>query len=174
MSLIFRSWWCFLSHNFKQKYNPHPPPIYVQVPTNPRVLLRSFKELSRDADAYVCNWPECKPECWLFADALFQVIWIHSQIWEGLVCTYLILMWIWKWKSLSHLWLFATPWTVQSMEFSRPECWSGKPFPSPGHLPNLGIKPRSPTLQADSLPAEPPSFYLILWILIDIQCIFII
>ena len=60
----------FLSRNFKQKCHPHPPPIYVQVPTNPRVLLRSFEELSRDADAYVCIWPECKPDCWLFAGAL--------------------------------------------------------------------------------------------------------
>ena len=42
------------------------------------------------------------------------------------------------------------------MEFSRPEYWSGQPFPSPGDLPNPGIKPRSPTLQVDSLPAEPP------------------
>ena len=42
------------------------------------------------------------------------------------------------------------------MEFSRPEYWSGQPFPSPGDLPNPGIKPRSPALQADSLPAEPP------------------
>ena len=41
------------------------------------------------------------------------------------------------------------------MEFSRPEYWSGKPFPSPGDLPNPGIEPRSPALQADSLPAEP-------------------
>ena len=41
------------------------------------------------------------------------------------------------------------------MEFSRPEYWSGETFPSPGDLPNPGIKPRSPTLQADSLPAEP-------------------
>ena len=41
------------------------------------------------------------------------------------------------------------------MEFSRPESWSGWPFPSPGDLPNPGIKPRSPALQADSLPAEP-------------------
>ena len=39
----------------------------------------------------------------------------------------------------------------QSMEFSRPEYWSGWPFPSPGDLPNPGIKARSPTLQADSL-----------------------
>ena len=50
----------------------------------------------------------------------------------------------------------ATPWTIQSMEFSRQEYWSGQPFPSPGDLPNSGVKPRSPALQADSLPAEPP------------------
>ena len=41
------------------------------------------------------------------------------------------------------------------MEFSRPEYWSEQPFPSPGDLPNPLIKPRSPTLQADSLPAKP-------------------
>ena len=42
------------------------------------------------------------------------------------------------------------------MEFSRPEYWSGEPFSSPGDLPNPGIKPGSPALQADSLPVEPP------------------
>ena len=47
-----------------------------------------------------------------------------------------------------------TPWTIQSMEFSRSEYWSGYPLPSPGDLPNSGIEPRSPALQADSLPAE--------------------
>ena len=41
------------------------------------------------------------------------------------------------------------------MEFSRPEYWSGQPFPSPGDLPNPGIELRSLALQADSLPAEP-------------------
>ena len=40
--------------------------------------------------------------------------------------------------------------------FSRQEHWSGLPRSPPGHLPNLGIKPRSPTLQMDSLPSEPP------------------
>jgi len=40
-----------------------------------------------------------------------------------------------------------------SIEFSRQENWSGLPFPSPGDLPDLGIKPRSLTLQADSLPS---------------------
>ena len=58
------------------------------------------------------------------------------------------------WKLLSHVRLFATPWTM-SMEFSRPEYWSRQSFPSPGDLPNPGIEPKSPTLQTDSLPAEP-------------------
>ena len=62
-------------------------------------------------------------------------------------------------KLLSHVRLFAIPWTVAyqappSMEFSRLEYWSGLPFPSPGDLPNPGIEPRSPTLQADALPSE--------------------
>ena len=61
----------------------------------------------------------------------------------------------WKWKSLSRVWLFVTPWIIQSMEFSRPGYWSGQPFLSPGDLPNPEIEPRSPTLQEDSLPAEP-------------------
>ena len=43
-----------------------------------------------------------------------------------------------------------------SMGFSRQECWSGLPFPSPGDLPNPGIEPGSPSLQADALPSEPP------------------
>ena len=64
-------------------------------------------------------------------------------------------------KSLSHVRLFATPWTVAyqappSMGFSRQEYWSGLPFPPPGDLPNPGIEPGSPTLQADALPSEPP------------------
>ena len=61
----------------------------------------------------------------------------------------------WEWKPLSRVQLFATPWTIQSTELSRPEHWSGEPFPSPGDLPNPGIEPRTPALQADSLPAEP-------------------
>ena len=48
------------------------------------------------------------------------------------------------------------------MEFSRPEYWSGLPFPSPVDLPNPGIEPRSPTLQADSLPDEPQGKPLLL------------
>ena len=61
---------------------------------------------------------------------------------------------MWKWKFLSLVWLFTTPWTIQSLEFSRPEYWRGQPFLSPGDLPNPRIEPRSSTLQADSSPAE--------------------
>ena len=57
-------------------------------------------------------------------------------------------------QSFSHVQLFGTPWTIQSIEFSRPEFWGGQPFPSPGNLPNPGIEPRYSTLQADSLPSE--------------------
>ena len=46
------------------------------------------------------------------------------------------------------------------MEFSRQEYWSGVPLPSPGDLPNPGIEPRSPALQADTLPFEPPVTFL--------------
>ena len=57
--------------------------------------------------------------------------------------------------------LFVTPWTIArqaplSMEFSRREYWSGLPFPSPGDLLDPGMEFRSPALQADSLPSEPP------------------
>ena len=68
---------------------------------------------------------------------------------------------MWKWvKSLSRVQLFATPWTVAyqaslSMGFSRQEYWSGLPFPSPGDLPDPGIEPRSPALEAAALTSEP-------------------
>ena len=59
-------------------------------------------------------------------------------------------------------------WTVVGqappfMGFSRQEYWSGLPFPSPGNLPDPGIKPRSPTLQGDSLLSEQPgnSFFFL-------------
>ena len=65
-----------------------------------------------------------------------------------------------KWKSLSFVQLFVTLWTVAHqpplyMGFPRQEYWSGLPFPSIGDLPDLGIEPGSPELQADSLLPEP-------------------
>ena len=67
-------------------------------------------------------------------------------------------------KLLSCVQLFATLWTVAHQAplptgFSRQEYWSGVPFPSPGDLPNPGIEPRSPALQADALTSEPPIFH---------------
>ena len=64
-------------------------------------------------------------------------------------------------KLLSLVRLFATPWTVAyqaplSMEFFRQKYWSGLPFPSAGDLPDPGIEPVSPALQADAIPSEPP------------------
>ena len=64
----------------------------------------------------------------------------------------------------SHVWLFATPWAVThqaplSLGFSRQEHWRGLLFPSLGDLPDPGIKPTSPalpSLEANSLPTEPP------------------
>ena len=66
-----------------------------------------------------------------------------------------------SYSSLSLLWHFATQWTLvhqapPSMEFSRQEYWSGLLCPSPGDLPNPGIKLKSPVLQADSLLSKPP------------------
>ena len=59
-------------------------------------------------------------------------------------------------------------WTVAhqaplSLGFPRQEYWSGLPFPSPVDLPNPGIKPWSPALQADSLSTEPPGNPLWIW-----------
>ena len=69
--------------------------------------------------------------------------------------------WEVKVKLLNHVWLLMTPWTVayqihSSMGLSRQEYRTGLPFLSSGDLPNPGIKPRSPVLQVDSLPSEPP------------------
>ena len=74
-----------------------------------------------------------------------------------------------KVKSLSCVRLFVTLWTVAhqaplSMEFSRQEYWSGLPCPSLGDLPDPGMEPRSPTLQADTLPSEPRGRLILLYI----------
>ena len=77
-----------------------------------------------------------------------QVLYFKSAIyviWINIICA-----WV-KVKSLSHVQLFSTPWTVAyqappSMGFSKQECWSGLPFPSPGNLPNPEIEPGSSTL----------------------------
>ena len=89
---------------------------------------------------------------------------------------------IWKWKvkvkSLSCFWLFVAPWTVACqippcmessrspqvplfMESSWQGYWSGLPFPSPGDVPDQGIKPGSPTVQADTTVSHQGSPYFL-------------
>ena len=70
--------------------------------------------------------------------------------------------------NLSRVRLLATPWTAayqapQSTGFSRQGYWSGMPLPSPGDLPNPGIELGSPTLQADTLPPDPPGKILFIY-----------
>ena len=76
-------------------------------------------------------------------------------------------------SALSHVPLFAIPWTITpqpplSMEFSRHKYWSALPFPTSGNLPNPAIEPMSlasPASQANSLPSKPPrnGFYFALF-----------
>ena len=78
--------------------------------------------------------------------------------WKSVTILYL------DWWSLSRVWLVATPWTARLLcpgGFSRQEYWSGLSCPPAGDRPNPGIKPRSPALQADSFPAEPPGKSLV-------------
>ena len=89
-----------------------------------------------------------KVDVWLRVDA--QIILMNK-----LIVKYSIV------KSLSCVRLFVTLWAVAylaslSMGFSRQEYWSRLPFPSPGELPDPGIEPRSPALEADALTSEPP------------------
>ena len=85
----------------------------------------------------VCVWYVCACEC--------AHVCLCAQVWvcvgESESCSVLSTLW-------SHV-------LYKSMEFSRPEYWSGWTFPNPGDLSNPRIEPRSPTLQVDSLPAEP-------------------
>ena len=97
-------------------------------------------------------------------DILNSMLWVWILIKSFCKCWSLgLFVWV-KWsevKSFSRVRLFATPWTVvyqapPSTRFFRQEYWSRLPFPSPGDLPDSGIKPGSPALQVDSLTSELP------------------
>ena len=99
------------------------------------------------------SWPRDRPGSpvapALQADSLMLSHWRSPQESESKV------------KSFSCVQLFATPWTVAhqappSVGFSRQEYWSGLPFPPAGDLPNSGMEPRSPALEAGALTSEPP------------------
>ena len=81
------------------------------------------------------NWVPCATECFLIGYLFYHCV-------------------VWRSKSLSSVWLFATPWTIVcqaslSLGFPRQESWRGQFFPSPGNIPHPGIEPGSPPLQED-------------------------
>ena len=89
----------------------------------------------------------------LFFSVIFINLFKHKQHQD-------MIMNVGLYQSTYTITLFVMPRTVAhqaplSLEFSRQEYWSELPFPSPEDLPNPGIEPRSPALQADSLPSEP-------------------
>ena len=92
-------------------------------------------------DAKACSWDECKHvfiDCFEHYGHKRHTCYVASVVSDSV-----------------------TPWTVAhqaplSMGFSRQEYWNRLSWPPSGHFPNPGIKPRSPALQADSLPSEPP------------------
>ena len=111
------------------------------------------------ASSAISSWKIDEKKKWKLRQTLFswapeslQIVTVDMKLKDA--CS-LEEMKVWKWKPLSYVQLFASPWTMQSMEYSRPEYWSGSLFPSPGDLPNPGTEPRSPALQVDSLPSEP-------------------
>ena len=115
--------------------------------------------LSSEASAFKVRFTLCVnmlgPWC---PDTRSNII-VCGNVW-GWGNTYFSFLKMSEWQSLSGVQLFETQWTVAcqaplSMEFSRQDYWSWLPLPSPGDLPNSGIKPRSQTLQADSLLSEP-------------------
>ena len=72
-------------------------------------------------------------------------------------------------KSLSRVRLFVIPWIVAylappSMGISKQQYWSGLPFPFPGNLPDPGIEPMSPALQADTLLSKTPRKPMLIYI----------
>ena len=104
-------------------------------------------------------------ECFIDTFDSFHVLLIHRYV-DFSCCCCLV-------ASVVSDRLCATLWTVAcqaplSMGFSRQGCWSGLPCPPPGDLPDPGIEPQSPVLQADSLPlshqGSPPLFHICMYI----------
>ena len=100
----------------------------------------------------------------LWEESMKKTIWdrLQSMLKQGeyVLRVFLSIIYGMPARVLSHVRLFATPWTQNqgplSVEFPRQEYWSGLPFPSPGGFPNPGIKPPSPALAGGFLTAEPP------------------
>ena len=125
--------------------------------------------------SFLCSFVHCLKmitSCVFFNLLCFVCLLVYWEVISGLYCSIRVenrdsFSYIWLTlihnvsMSLSHVWLFVTPWTVTqwaavSIGFSRQRYWSELPFPPWGDLPDLGIKPGFPALQADSLLSEPP------------------
>ena len=100
-----------------------------------------------------CGWfhllPKNQKHQWLYF-FVQEEIFLNFKKWKKWKCSCSVVL------TLCDPMDYITHQAPQSMEFSRQEYWSGLPFHSPGDCPYPGIKPRSPALQADSLPSEPP------------------
>ena len=131
-----------------QGIEPRSPTWQVDsLPAEPPGKPLIYTEIIRKNEIFIEKWP------W--------ILWIWWALGANEVTMWVLLKMKVKVKSLSSVQLFATPWTVAyqdspSVGFYRQGYCSGLSFPSPGELPDPGIKPRSPVLQADVLPSEPP------------------
>ena len=129
----------------------NPPYMKYYLPR----FLSLFFQSSPALTCFICHLPFADLTHCLFSSCFSGLQGDHDK------CSRLGLKIKVKVKSLSCVRLFATPWTVAyqapSMGFSRQKCWSGLPFPSPGDLPDPGIEPGTPSLQADALLSEPPN-----------------
>ena len=152
---LLHCWWeCKLVQLLWRTVRRFLKKLEIELPYDPAIPLLGIhtKETRIERDT-------CTP---MLIAALFTI----ARTWKQPRCPsadkWIKLWYIWKKvKSLSRVQLFATLWTVAhqappSMGFPRQEYWSGLPFPSPGDLPDPGIEPRSPALQADTLTSEPP------------------
>ena len=140
--------------------------------------LRPFKDMSVGSISVGCEWNCSLPSttycCQFFSSAISHLLSLLQSV-TLLVCSLsanpclpaVVLCYCafhsekLKCCSLRRVWLFPAPWTVShqaplSMGFSRQEYENVLSSPSPGDLPDSEIKPRSPTMQTDSLLSEPP------------------
>ena len=139
------SWWKIHSNTLKE----------IQSQGHRNGEKKSSKWISQSFSVNPCN---SYGKMWTRATfILFSTI-THLRV-EFSTCHSYEDMWIWK--SFSHVWIFAMPWTVAlqaplSVGILQARILEWVAIPPPGNLPNPGIKPRSPALQVDSLPSEPP------------------
>ena len=127
------------------------------------------------ASFLLITWPLFSVPYWTFVstwkiEEKSHAGWKYRRLFlEGMDITPSTFLWP-QLKSIATL--NATPWTIESMDFSRLEYWSGLTFPSPGDLSSPEIKSRSPALQVDSLPAKPQGKPLgrpghLIWLQVD-------